>query len=231
MGKVIIQKETTKNPVELIGEESGICYGSDVTDKAKNFFRGLDCIESNHGRTLEFPQVYMILEGYSAKVMREFYTHIGGDPTRLQASTRYIDYEHGFEYVTPLSIAYNEDAKFEYESAMDMIATTMTNLANLGIPKEDASMLLPLGMQTKVVVRTNLRALIDMSRQRMCHRAFWEYRMLMEDILAALADYSPDWNTLVNNVKVFKPKCEALGYCPERKGCGKMPGRNGERKK
>ncbi len=41
-----------------------------------------------------------MLEGYSARVIRKWYTHIGGQPTRLQASTRYIDYEHGFSYVT-----------------------------------------------------------------------------------------------------------------------------------
>lgn len=25
--------------------------------------------------------------------------------------------------------------------------------------------------------------------------------------------------------KVFKPKCKELGYCPEKRGCGKMKGR------
>lgn len=55
MGKVIIQSHTTKNPITLIGEEAGICYGTDTTDPAKNYKRGKRCIEDGHGRALEFP--------------------------------------------------------------------------------------------------------------------------------------------------------------------------------
>ena len=88
MGKVIIQKYTTETPISMIGEEAGICWNADTTDQIKNYRRGLDCLSSGHMRTAEYPQVYMILEGYSARVIREFYTHIAGGPTRLQASTR-----------------------------------------------------------------------------------------------------------------------------------------------
>ena len=106
MGKVIIQSEyTTQNPITMIGKEAGICWGADITDDNKNYKRGLECLENEHGRTFEFPDIYTVLDGYSARVIREWYTHIGGAPTRLQASTRYIDYEHGFGYVTPPSIA------------------------------------------------------------------------------------------------------------------------------
>ena len=93
MGTVTIQRFTYKNPISMIGEEAGICWGADTSNPEKNYKRGLDCLESEHGRTFEFPDVYMILDGYSARVIREWYTHIGGSPTRLQASTRYIDYE------------------------------------------------------------------------------------------------------------------------------------------
>ena len=108
MGKVIIQEFTTKNPITMAGMEAGICWGGDISDSQINYNRGLDCFLSGHMRTAEFPQIYITLEGYSARVIREFYTHIGGMPTRLQASTRYIDYEHGFKYVVPNSIRNNE---------------------------------------------------------------------------------------------------------------------------
>ena len=64
MGKIIIQKETTKDPVSLIGREAGVCWGADITKEDRNYKRGLDCLSSGHGRTWEYPQVYMILEGY-----------------------------------------------------------------------------------------------------------------------------------------------------------------------
>ena len=92
MSECYILEYTTKTPLQMIGEMAGICWGSDIEDQKKNYKRAIDCIESGHGRVIEFPDVYMELSGYSAKVIRELYTHIGGQPTRLQASTRYINY-------------------------------------------------------------------------------------------------------------------------------------------
>ena len=57
MGKVIILNETTKNPITLIGERAGVCWGADTSDKEKNYKRGLNCLLSGHGRTLEYVNV------------------------------------------------------------------------------------------------------------------------------------------------------------------------------
>lgn len=221
MSKIIIQEETTKDPISLIGREAGVCWGGNITDAEKNYKRGLDCLSSGHGRTWEYPQVYMILDGYSARVIREFYTHIGGGPTRLQASTRYINYQKGFPYVTAPAIKANSEAEAIYDKAMDEILVAMQKLEEMGLPREDIGMLLPLGMETKVVVRTNLRNLIDMSHQRMCTRAYWEYRNLMRDMIGALNEYSDEWKYLTE--KYFAPKCEVSGFCTEAKCCGRKP--------
>ena len=223
MGKVIIQEETTLYPISLIGEEAGICWGADTSDRMKNQKRGMDCIKSNHGRTMEFPNVYMILDGYSARVIREFYTHIGGAPTRLQASTRYIDYEHGFDSVCPASIKNNKnnEAWEAYINALKSIKSSLQTLDACDVPREDSAMLLPLGMTTKVVVKINARTLMDMSRQRMCNRAYWEYRVLFKDICEALSLYSEEWEVFVS--ENFMAKCDACGYCVEAKCCGKKP--------
>ena len=69
MGSVMIQNYTCKNPITMIGFEAGICWGADTADEKKNYRRGLDCLESGHGRTFEFPDVYLTLEGYSAREM------------------------------------------------------------------------------------------------------------------------------------------------------------------
>lgn len=219
MGKVIIQNETIKNPITFIGKQAGICYGANTLDDKRNYNRGLDCLNSNHGRTFEFPDVYMVLEGYSARVIREWYTHIGGMPTRLQSSTRYIDYEHGFDYIIPPSIEKNADALPVYIKTMNDIQKALQILFDLGIPKEDCAMMLPLGMETTITCKHNMRNLIDMSRQRMCIRAYWEYRQLFLDLCNALREYSEEWRYIIDNY--FYPKCELLGYCPEKKSCGK----------
>lgn len=222
MGKVTVQYYTTVNPITMIGEESGICYGTDTSDASKNFKRGIENLKSGHMRTAEFPQVYLTIEGYSARFMRELYTHIGGAPTRLQASTRYINYGD-FEYIEPASIESNSEAHEIYEDTMDTIRLGFAKLQELGVPKEDIANVLPLGMESKMVFRTNLRHLIEMCRQRMCSRAYWEYRQFMEDLCKALSEYSPEWEWLVKNY--FKCKCDVSGYCEEKFSCGRKPKR------
>lgn len=218
---ITIIKETTKNPITLMGERAGVCWGADITDEQKNYARGLNCIKSGHHRVMEYVNVEMIIDGYSARVIREWYTHLGGAPTRLQASTRYINYKD-FSYVMPPKIAANEEAKKKYDEMMSAIAATCSELeSQCGIPREDAAMLLPLGMTTKIVDKRNVRNLIDMSHQRLCTRAYWEYRQLMRDIMDALSQYSEEWKYLVEHY--FVPKCEVAGYCTEAKCCGRKP--------
>lgn len=121
---------------------------------------------SGHGRVLEYVNVELILDGYSARVIREWYTHIGGSPTRLQASTRYINYKN-FDYVIPPKIEANPTAKEKYVQAMETITRTCEELEKeCEIPREDAALLLPLGMITKIVDKRNVRSLIEMSHHR-----------------------------------------------------------------
>lgn len=220
MGRVLVRDYTTKTPLQMIGESAGFCWGSDVSDVDKNMKRAIDCIASGHGRTMEFPDIHLILDGYSARVIREFYTHIGCLPTRLQSSTRYIDAK-SFKYVIPPSVLKNEEAKKIYDETMEHIREGYAKLEELGIKREDAAMVLPLGMETIIVDKRNFRNLVDMARNRMCTRAYWEYRELMNDICEALSSYSGEWNTLIK--LCMKPKCEISGYCTESKSCGRKP--------
>lgn len=224
MGQVIIQEFTPKNPLEIIGQESGICYHSDVSNREKNIKRGKNCIKSGHYRTMEYAQVFMVLSDYSAKLIREVYTAIGGMPTRLQESTRYVNFKDGFDYWTPKSIAKNEKLNQEYNELMDKISEFYGKALDANIKPEDASSILPLAMDTTVVVRTNARHLMDMSRQRMCSRAWKPYRQLMNQIISALGSYSGEWKWICDNT--LMAKCDALGYCPEMKSCGRYPRRD-----
>lgn len=219
MGKITILPETTIDPISLMGRRAGICWGADVTDSEKNYKRGLDCIKSNHGRVFEFVNIEAIIEGYSARVIREWYTHIGGSPTRLQSSTRYVNYNN-FEYIIPKTVQ-TEEQKTWYNNAIDTISQTLKNLEESGVKREDAAMLLPLGMATKIVDKRNVRNVISMAEQRMCSRAYWEYRELFNEYIKQLKLYSEEWATLIP--MVMKPKCDVLGYCPEKYSCGRKP--------
>lgn len=224
MGKITILPETTKDPISLMGRRAGVCWGADTSDTDKNYKRGLDCIQSNHGRVMEYVNIEAVIDGYSARVIREWYTSLGGAPTRLQASTRYIDYSN-FDYIIPKSIKTQEQSA-TYCAIMNEIRDSSQQLEKLGVPREDIGLILPLGMTTKIVDKRNIRNVMDMSRQRMCTRAYWEYRELFDDYLNELANYSEEWATIIP--MIMMPKCEMLGYCPEKYGCGKYPKKESE---
>ena len=219
MGKITILPETTIDPISFMGRRAGICWGADITDSEKNYKRGLDCIKSNHGRVFEFVNIEAIIEDYSARVIREWYTHIGGSHTQLQSCTRYNNYDN-FEYIIPKTVQ-TEEQKTWYNNAIDTISQTLKNLEESGVKREDAAMLLPLGMTTKIVDKRNVRSVISMAEQRMCSRAYWEYRELFNEYIKQLKLYSEEWATLIP--LVMKPKCDVLGYCPEKFGCGRKP--------
>ena len=221
MGQVIILPETPKNPLSLIGERAGICWNADVSDDEKNIKRGISCIDSGHGRTMEFVDVHMIIDGFSARVMREYYRHVGGLTPYLQASTRYIDYKD-FDVIRPASIERNKEALVEFNMTVKNLRKSLEALKTLGVPNEDVANLLPLGMATKCIEKRNLRNLVDMSHVRKCTRAYHEYRLeLFPAIENALKNYSEQWAWIVDNL--FKPKCEVYGYCDEKNSCGRMP--------
>ena len=219
---VKILEGTVMNPITRIGEMAGICWGCPINDAQKNYKRGLNCINANHGRTLEFPVINLSISGYSARVIREWYTHIGGAPTRLQESTRYVDCAK-FNVYKPNTIFKNDIANKVWDDTISVIREAYKTLDDLSIPREDIANLLPLGMTTAIVDQRNLRNFIDMCKQRMCTRAYKEYRELMNEILEALRNYSDEWKYIVENY--CNPKCEELGYCPEaiRSCCGKKP--------
>ena len=219
MGNVEILENTTREPISLIGKMAGICYGSDIENETGNYKRGLNCVKSGHYRTLEFPDVYMRLDGWSARVIREVYTHIGGLPTRLQASTRYIN-ESYFDYFIPPKILDNPGADDYYNDCMQTIRDTYWLLTEkCGISKEDAANVLPLGMHTTVACKFNARTLMTMAEQRLCSRAYSEYRDLMKEIIKQLSKHSEQWETLCS--MVMKCKCDKAGYCLEEKSCGR----------
>ncbi len=215
--KITINPVTPINVITLIGECIGPCYGSDISNPDKNYKRGLNSIKAGHGRVLEYAEAWFVIEGYSARVIREFYTAIGGMPTRTQASTRYIEYGN-FDYIVPPKIDKDPFLRDRYMNVMYQISEGVKDLEAWGVSKEDAANLLPLGMTTTVSVRMNARTIIDMAAQRLCNRAYWEYRDLMRDLITQLSNYSSEWATLMEFAKC---KCDKVRYCCEEYSCGK----------
>lgn len=216
--KVMILPETTLNPLQKIGMMAGVCWNSENTPE-KNMNRGKECILSGHGRTMEFVDIEVVLSGWSARAVRELYTHIGGSPTRLQESTRYVNCKN-FQYFTP-PMSLEQEAV--YDEIMGQIRDGYAKLMELGVSREDAANVLPLGMNTKIVWKCNLRMLENFMNQRLCGRAYHEIHRLAYELKKSLAALNDEWKWISDTL--FVPKCEKSGYCIEKKSCGRKPRR------
>ena len=212
---------TYKDPLNMIGACAGYCWGSNVVNPEENIKRAKFCIKSNHGRAEEFPDIYCTIDGYSARCIRELSRHCVGT-TFLQSSTRYVDakdmnpredffYPYGFDKT-------QTDVLFKgYKKIME----TYNELESLDVNKEDAANILPLGMNTDIVWKLNVRALIHFMELRLCNRAYKEIRQLCIELKNKMSEYSDEWKWIADNY--FVPSCKTRGYCIEAKCCGAAP--------
>jgi thymidylate synthase (FAD) len=224
--KIELLDGTTEYPLQKCGYNAGVCWDAPLNDKDKNIKRAISCIKAGHGRVLEYVDIEMIIDGASARCMRELYTHIGGAPTRLQSSTRYVSEQDGFGYYTPPKIENDIANKTIFTEGMASIQKAYNGLLENGVTKEDAANLLPLGMDSKMVWKINLRALINFMNRRLCTRALKEIRDLSTEIKKQLAAKNEEWAWIADNL--FVPTCEIYKYrnpqlvfCPEQQCCGK----------
>ena len=226
--KIELLDGTTENPLQKMGFNAGVCWGAPLDDKEKNIKRAISCIKAGHGRVMEYVDIELVISDVSARCLRELYTHIGGAPTRLQASTRYISEQSGFDYYTPPKIENNMGCKQMFTEGMGTIQKVYNGLLEEGMTKEDAANVLPLGMMSKMVWKVNLRTLINFCQQRSCTRALKEIRDLTKEIVSLLGSKNEEWNWIAENLLV--PKCEQYKYinesfcfCTEQQCCGKHP--------
>jgi thymidylate synthase (FAD) len=201
----------TEEPLKLMGKQAGFCYN---TTNEKVFPRiAKQCLEENHGRVLEFPEVHFEFSEFSGKVIREIFRHI--HLTGLQESTRYVDMTN-FGYATPPSVMRNEEAMKVWEEQMEVTRENIAKLKELGVPVEDFSNILPLAYHTKGVLKIGLRELIHMFGVRSCSCAYHEARKFMMELRKAIiATGDEQWQYLAENY--FVPKCDRLLYCEEEK--------------
>ena len=137
-----------------------------------------------------------------------------------QRSQRYTK-EDGFGYVVPNSIKNNPNALEMYENIMGSLAEGYHALnSNLGIPAEDARMVLPNACETVIEVKMNFRTLIHFMNERLCTRAQLEIRQMALLMKKTIEEQYPEL------AKYLVPKCEiheGMPFCTEHSTCGRHP--------
>ena len=203
----------TENPVDAIEEAASNCYDSELT--GGKIMRS--CYNSGHHAVLEFCDFTFHIEGVSRALTHQLVRHRMA--SYAQRSQRYCS-EDGFEYVIPKTIQNNECALAEYTHYMDTLGQLYTELQGMGIPNEDARMVLPNACTTVIEVKMNFRSLIHFMNERLCTRAQWEIRQMAMLMKKAVEEQFPEL------AKYLVPKCEAhIGtpFCTEHKTCGRHP--------
>ena len=207
----------TENPILAIEEAASNCYNSEPTGDGKIMKH---CIKSGHTSVTEFCDFTFHIEGISRALSHQLVRHRMA--SYAQRSQRYCS-EDGFGYVIPPSIAKNPTAKGIYSELMEDIALLYKELQSVGVPNEDARMILPNACETIIEVKMNLRALMNFMNERLCTCAQWEIRELALAMKKAIVEKYPEL------AEYLVPKCEKYGkeygFCNESKArtCGRNP--------
>lgn len=207
----------TENPILAIEEAASNCYNSEPTGDGKIMKH---CIKSGHTSVTEFCDFTFHIEGISRALSHQLVRHRMA--SYAQRSQRYVS-ESEFDYVVPKSIKSNQGAFEEYTELMYQITDIYRLLQEMGIPNEDARMILPNACETVIEVKMNLRALMNFMNERLCTCAQWEIRELACEMRKVIIEKYPEL------AEYLVPKCEKYGkeygFCnePQKRSCGRHP--------
>ena len=152
-------------------------------------------VSSGHTSTLEGVSFNFAIEGVSRALLAQLTRHRVGFSFSVQ-SQRYVrfgsdDKSGGFGYVVPKSVSDKGKADIFIE-AMSLAQSAYDRLRKVGVPAEDARMVLPQAATTNLVMTANLRALLDFYGKRRAGKgAQAEIAELAENLRKAVAEVEP----------------------------------------
>lgn len=175
--KVTLIQQTEK-PIELISKIASICYDS-IPENPKELVKHL----YNNGHHSVFEHIYFTfkIEGISRACSHQLVRHRMCSFT--QRSQRYCS-ESGFDFVTPPDITDSGILNTQtYINGIWTISDIYKVLQNNGISNEDARFILPNACETELYMSFNLREFIHICNERLCERAQWEIRDLVNKMV------------------------------------------------
>jgi thymidylate synthase (FAD) len=214
---------STPEPEKVIAAAAKLCYSdkadidslmNDLTpDKVSRFVNKLESL--GHESPMEHISFTFGIEGVSRSLLAQITRHrLASFSVRSQ---RYCS-EKDFDYVIPPTIRAHQKHCVRYKALMAEIGQFYEKLIELGIPKEDARMVLPNACETRMIMTMNARELFHFASLRACTRAQWEIRALAKEIISLAKDKAPVL------FKHLGAACEQKGYCPEGSmSCGCAP--------
>ena len=153
-------------------------------------------IKSKHTSTLEHVNFTFAVEGVSRSLLAQLTRH--RHMSFSVQSQRYVkfgsnDKSGGFDYIVPPSISSgNTQAVEAYLNMMEYLQDTYDTLRDLGVPAEDARMVLPNGATCNLVMTMNLRTFLEFYEKRKeGSGAQWEIAKLAEQMKEEIVFVEP----------------------------------------
>jgi len=175
----------TPEAEEIIEKACRICYDSRPNEVTRqDFIRSI--IKRGHESVIEHASATFEVTGVSRALTHQLVRHRLASYS--QRSQRYVK-ENRFDYVIPLSVKKDVTSTTRYCTLMDAIGETYQQLVNLGIPAEDARMVLPNACHTSIIMTMNFREYRHFFKVRCDKHAQWEIREMATDMLDLLARY------------------------------------------
>ena len=197
----------TPEPELAIVEAAATCWQSVPREGVLHHI-----IKAGHWTPLEFATFNFRIEGVSRALTHQLVRKRVG-VAFCQESQRRIEYGSRFNYIVPESIRESTVSLAGYKRLMEAILDIYEQLIEGDIPAEDARYVLPNACTATIDMSINYHALLDLCGERLCSRAQWEIRELMECLKAEVEKVSPKL------AGYLRPKCYWLGRCPEAKSC------------
>lgn len=179
----------TPAPVLHIARCARVSRGSQTKppEEEKAFVASL--IAKGHWSVLEHAYATLLIEGISRACADQLLRHRHISAT--VESQRAVDISDHAP-VCPPSIAADPAAVEEYARAWASWKQAYQRFLALGIPKEDARFIAPMGITVRLVVTANFRAWRELLQKRLAPEAQWEIRELAKEILAMLKPLAPE---------------------------------------
>lgn len=218
----------TEDAEDLCDKIAGTCYGKPYKDSPSlNHNRLRRVIESGHTSVLEHAVFTFRISDISRIVLAELTRHRIASYT--VESTRYTspivcpaegDTEgHTFPSEKGILDRLNENDRKTAESIMStaLMNSTMAYriLCEMGMSREDARVVLPMGTRTSLIMTINARSLYNFFNLRLCHRAYWEIQELAQKMYDLVNKVAPT----IFSIKYCGPDC-CRSSCNEAHSCG-----------
>lgn len=209
----------TENPLKLVYTAARTCYSEDdainVFDKdveQETMLKLVNKILSyGHESIIEHFHVVFAIVGVSRALSHQHVRH--RHATFSQKSQRYVTYQKPFKYIIPPSIEKSRHKEY-YEHMMEKLQIFYNHMLMDGIPGEDARYIFPNACETSYVFSCNFRELMHISNLRLCTKAQWEIRNLVNMMCSLVVEKEP-WTE-----PYLVPNCGKRLQCKEKEPCG-----------